>query len=138
MKFKRCDKCGAEIHTTPDGREIDHEPDCEYYVSPTPDPIDEMVRDFTQVAPRPKSEVRRRITEYCAKLGDDKVKEGYDKRMDDVLALLHREEEITTKTFFKAAPKTNRDLMKIIAAALLLLVLIGLLAWKVANYFGIT
>jgi hypothetical protein len=28
MKFKRCATCSAEIHTTLDGIEIDHEPDC--------------------------------------------------------------------------------------------------------------
>lgn len=40
MRFKRCPECLAEIHTTVDGREIDHEPDCPYYVSLDQEPLE--------------------------------------------------------------------------------------------------
>ncbi len=36
-----------------------------YISEKMPDSLDAMVRDFTRAFPRPKSEVRRRIQEYC-------------------------------------------------------------------------
>jgi hypothetical protein len=70
--FKRCSECMEEIHVAVNGHEVDHMPSCSHYMSNKEfehydkplipeDSIAAMVRDFTAVGSRPKSEVRRRI-----------------------------------------------------------------------------
>ena len=55
-------------------------------LNPDTESIDELVRDLTQVAPRPKSEVRRRINELLA-LQLARIREGTKEHLNKQLSL---------------------------------------------------
>lgn len=76
--YGHCEGCGRD-------KVEGCEKDCKFYSTPPQktleEVIDEMVRDFTQIPPRAKSEVRRRILSIFI-LGQETV--AHDKSMTDV------------------------------------------------------
>src|SRR3990167_542378 len=85
------------------------------------DSIDEMVRDFTSVVPRAKSEVRQRLIDYCKK--NKPMKKNPDKEIERIVEeFVKRFANPTAKYLgndFNNYPKANiKDATEFLRAAL--------------------